>query len=233
MHLVVKYLIDALYVLIAATVIIILTKKGFFESIFRFGRYIAAAVVAYCVGPIVSQFISSKWIYPGIFNVVSEKLRTFLEATAGALDLTAIIDALPFLVKRFIDPAALEAKYGATVENFGVIADDFAASVATPISNVLSNLIAYVGVYFVALLVLWLVFKILNGVVKNSGLKWINGLLGALLGVVTAVILLAVFTWILSFILGMIGFDTPFAQWVGESYLYRFFWEREIFGFLN
>ena len=228
-----QYLVDAIYLLIAVIVIVVFAKRGFFESVFRFGRHIAAGLISYFVGPTVSAFISSKWIYNGIFNVVSNSVEAFLVNTAESFDLASLVDSLPFLVKQFVDPAALEEKYGAVIENFGVVADDFAASVATPLSNILSNLIAYAIVYVAALLVLWVVFKILNGVFKLPVLKTVNGVLGALLGVVTSILVLAVLTWILTFVLGIVGFETPFAQYVGSSRLFTFFGEWGLFGFIN
>ena len=128
---------------------------------------------------------------------------------------------------------ALEEKYGATIENFGVVADDFAASVATPLANILSNLIAYAAVYLVAMLALWVVFKVLNGIFKLPVLNAINAVLGAILGVVTAILMLAVITWILTFVLGVVGFDSSFSQYVSASHLFTFFGKWEIFGFLN
>lgn len=233
MDIVMKYLVDAIYVAIAVTTIIVFAKRGFFESVFRFGRHIAAGLISYFVGPTVSDFISSKWIYNGIFNVVSNSVEAFLVNTAESFDLAALIESLPFLVKQFVDPVALEEKYGATIENFGVIADDFAASVATPLASILSNLIAYAAVYLVAMLALWVVFKVLNGIFKLPVLNAINAVLGAILGVVTAILMLAVITWILTFVLGIVGFDSPFSQYVSASHLFTFFGEREIFGFLN
>lgn len=230
---VMKYLVDAIYLLIAAIVVIIFAKRGFFESVFRFGRHIAAGLISYFVGPTVSGFISSKWIYDGIFNVVSRNVEMFLVNTAESFDLASLVDSLPFLVRQFVDPAVLEEKYGAVIDNFGTVADDFAASVATPLASILSNLIAYVAVYFAAMLLLWVVFKVLNGIFKLPILNVINSVLGAILGVVTAILLLAVLTWILSFMSGVIGFDSPFSQYVGESRLFAFFGEWEIFGFLN
>lgn len=230
---VMKYLVDSIYVLIAVLMVTVFAKRGFFESVFHFGRHIAAGLISYFVGPTVSGFISSGWIYNGIFNVVSEKMEAFLVNTAGSFDLAALIDSLPFLVKQFIDPAVLEERYGATVGNFGVVADDFAASVATPLSNIISNLIAYAAVYLVAMLALWVVFKVLNGIFKLPVLNFINGALGAVLGVLAAILTLAVITWVLTFVLGLVGFDSPFSQYVSASRLFAFFGEWEIFGFLN
>lgn len=230
---VMKYLVDGIYVLVAVVMIAVFAKRGFFESVFRVGRHVAAGLISYFVGPTVSGFISSKWIYDGIFNVVSEKLETFLVNTAESFDLAALIESLPFLVKQFIDPAALEEKYGATVEGFGTVADDFAASVAMPLSNIISNLLAYTAVYLLAMLALWVVFKVLNGIFKLPVLNVINGVLGAALGLIAAILTLAVITWILTFVMGLVGFDSTFSQYVSASRLFVFFGEWEIFGFLN
>lgn len=233
MDIVMKYLVDVIYVVIAAVTVIVFAKRGFFESVFRFGRHIAAGLISYLVGPTVSAFISEKWIYNGISDIVSKSVETFLVNAAESFDLAALIESLPFLVKQFVDPAVLEAQYGATVENFGAVAHDFAASVATPLANILSNLIAYAAVYLVAMLALWVVFKVLNGIFKLPGLSFINGALGAVLGVITAILMLAALTWILTFLLGVVGAESPISQYVEPSRLFAFFRKWELFGFLN
>ncbi len=233
MDIAVKWIVDILYVAIFVITVIVFAKRGFFESVFRFGRYIAAGLISYLVGPSVSGFISSKFIYNGIFNAVSNSVESFLNNTVGAVDLATLIDSLPFFIKQFVDPAALQEKYGATVDNFGVVADDFAASVATPLSNIISNLIAYALVYVVALLVLWILFKILNCVFELPILKTINVILGALLGIITAILMLAVLTWVLNLIMGIVGYESGFASAVSRSWLHEFFTNWELFDFWN
>ncbi len=233
MTVVMKYVVDALYIIVGVTTIASFAKRGLFESVFRFGRHIAAALISYLVGPAVSRYFSSRWIYAGIFDSVSQSLHSLVDSTAGALDLQTVIAALPPSVKMFIDPAAMEEKYGSTIENMSVLVEDFAASVSTPLSNIVSNLIAYILVFVLAMLVLWIVFKILNGVFHLPILHAINTSLGAVLGFIAAILLLAVITWLLHLVLGLLGSDSVITQCVMQSRLYSGFSKWELFGFVN
>lgn len=218
-----RFVIDALYVILAVVTVIVFTKRGFIDSVFRFGRTIAAGILAYFFGPRLSDFIYEKLIYRGILGLVTEKIEAFLMSTAEAINIEGMIDALPFLVKQLIDADAIKEKYGVTEGNFEEIAADFAASVSQPISSLLSNLIAYVAVFFVALLLLWIVFKILDGLFKLPGLNAINKVLGAILGVIAAGLLLAALTYVLGVLVGVFGSTSMLNQLVEASTFFRVF----------
>ena len=223
MILVIKCVIDVLYLAIAIVTMVVFIKRGFFESVFRYGRYIGAALISYFFAPKVGAFISEKFIYKGLFDLVSEKTEAFLRSVAGAFDVRDLIDNLPILVQRLTNVQDLEERYGAGAVDAELIADDFAASVATPVSQTLSNLIAYILVYLVALLALWLTFKLLNGIFKLPVLNATNRVLGGLFGFVAVAILLVIFTGILRFSIRVAGEESVFALGVNSSYLFGFF----------
>ncbi len=223
MEIAVRLLVEAIYLAIGITTVIVFIRRGFVESVFRFGRYIAAIIISYFAGPHVGDFIFSKFLYKGIFGVVSNSVESFLMNTAGSVDIDSLVDSLPFLIQKFVDVGKMKAKYGNAVDNFGVVADDFASSVATPIAEVLSNILAYIVVYFVALLLLWVVFELLNKLFRVRALNVVNSILGGVCGILVAMLLLIVLTWIINLILALVGFDSDIAEYVGQSRLYSFF----------
>ncbi len=223
MDIAVRLLVDAIYLAVAVITVVIFIKRGLLDAIFRFGRYIAAILISYFAGPHVGDFIFSKVLYRGIFGAVSNSVESFLMNTAGSVDIDSLVESLPFLIQRFVDVGKMKAKYGDAVDNFGVVADDFAASVATPIAEVLSNVLAYILVYFVSLLLLWVVFKLLDKLFQEKSLNAVNSILGGIFGILVAMLLLIVLTWIINLILALVGFDSDIAEYIGKSRLYSFF----------
>ena len=201
-----NYVLDVIYVLAALAVVVLFAKRGFFSSVFHFGRYIAAAILTYIFAPMLSSFLYRKWIFRWIAVPVSERVENFLNNTVGSVDMDGLVNSLPRLVKRFADTDALKEKYGATVEGLGDAAWSFSETVSSPIATLLSNIVSYVAVFFLSILLLKLAFFFLNRFFTSVPLlKQTNRFLGALLGVLAAFLLLAGVTWVLGALIGLFG----------------------------
>lgn len=224
-----KYVLDGLYILFAAVTIFVFTKRGFIDSVFRFGRTLFAGAICYFVGPYVSDAIYEKWMHQSVVSWVSSRIEQFLVAAADSFDLASIIEELPFFVKQLVDSEALIEKYGATVSNFDTVAHDFAMSVSQPLATLLSNLIAYLAVFFAAMLLLFVLFKVLDGIFKLPILNAINKTLGFLLGIAGACLMLGALTFGIGFFAGTLGSTEMIAQLEELSVFYRFFHGIEIF----
>ena len=201
----IKYLVDLIYIALAVITILVFTKRGFVESVFKYGRSIMAGILTFIFGPLVGEVVYAKFVYNGVHGWVSEKLSNFLHSAAEKVDVDAMIEELPFLVKQFLNPDELKAKFGETVTDIEASAQEFAATVAAPLSKAISNLIAYVIVFLIALLVLLIFGKILDLVVQLPILKTINTVLGFIVGIGAAILLLASVTYVLSLIISFFG----------------------------
>ena len=147
----------------------------------------------------------------------------------GAIDIQGLIDSLPFIVRQLVDREELTARYGDSVEGFDEIAADFAESVASPLSALLSNLIAYVAVFLLSMLALFLAFKLLDGIFKLPVLNAINKMLGCILGVGAAFLLLGAITFLLGLLVGVLGSTSTLKQLIEMSALFRWFSGLSIF----
>ena len=224
-----KFILDGLYLLVAFVTIFVFTKRGFIDSAFRCGRTIFAGLISYSVGPVISTALCEKWIHPVVINWVSGRIEKFLVSAAENLNLEGIIEELPFFVKQLLDGDSMAAQYGETIENFDDIAHEFSVSVSLPLATLLSNLIAYLLVFFVASLVLWILFKIIDGIFKLPVLNFINKTLGFVLGVFAAALMLGALTFGIGFFAGMIGSAEMIDQLEEASVFYRFFHGMEIY----
>lgn len=218
-----KYAIDALYIVVAVVTVAVFIKRGFIASVFRFGRTITAGIIVYFFGPCVSDIIYEKLVYQGILEWVTDHVEAFLTSAAEAVNIDGMIDSLPFLVKQLIDTEEIKEKYGVASGGFETVAADFAASASEPISSLISNLLAYTAVFFAAMLVLFVLFKLLDGLFKLSVLNAINKTLGALLGIFAAGLLLAALTYILGVLVGVLGSTSMLNQLVETSRFFRIF----------
>ena len=225
----VKYAVDLVYVIIAVITIVIFTKRGFVESIFRYGRTIVASMISYAVGPFVSSIIYKYFMFDGIYSWVLDKIRIVLHAAEERIDVDSLIEGLPFIVKQLINPDEIKAIYGETMANIEQSALSFSATVSAPLANMLSNMIAYVLVFLVALILLFIFGKILDLIVHLPILRAINSVLGFVVGVGATFLLLAAITYVISFILKLFGDVFSLQMLTGNSHLFKWFDEIHFF----
>lgn len=229
-----NYIIDILYILIAVAVVAVFAKRGFFSSVFYFGRYIAASILTYSFGPMLSSLLYDKWIFRWISVPVAEKVESFLNNTVGSVDIEGLIASLPVLVQKMADTEALTAKYGEATGNFGEVAHEFSETVSAPLAGLVSNLVAYVVIFLLSMLVLWAIFYLLNRFFESvPGLNRINHIFGALLGVLSAFLLLAGMTWLLGVIISLFASSGHLAALAEGSIIFGFFKNLNFFNLFH
>ena len=231
---IVNYAVDIFYALVALIIVILFAYRGFFASVFHFGRYIASAIVAYSFGPALSRFLYEKWVFPGIAAPVAEKVENFLNNTMGSVDIEGLVETLPPLVKKFADVDALCAKYGAAVDSFHEVAEEFSSTVAAPLASLISNAIAYVVIFFAAVLLLKLLVFLLDKFFDSIPLlKAINHILGMLLGVLAAFLALAGITWLIGVLISLLGDHEWLRLFAEQSKLFGYFQELSFFNLFH
>ena len=229
-----NYVIDISYLVVALGVIILFASRGFFSSVFYFGRYIAAAVITYSFGPLLSGFLYDKWIFRWIATPVAQRVENFLNNTVGSVDIEGLLDSLPVLVQKMADTEALSEKYGTAVGNFGTVAEEFSASVSAPLASLISNVLAYVSIFFLSILLLKLVFFLLNKFFESVPvLNTINRIFGALLGVLAAFLLRAGITWLLGVLISLFTTSGHLASLAESSRIFGFFQNLNFFNLFH
>lgn len=225
-----NYAADVFYILAALIIVILFAYRGFFASVFHFGRYIAAAIISYSAGPVLSRFLYQKWIFFWIAAPVAQKVENFLNNTVGSVDIEGMVESLPTLVKKFADTEALYAKYGTAVDGFHTVAEEFSATVAAPLATLLSNIVAYAVIFFVSVLLLKLLSFLLDKFFDSIPLlNKINHFLGAILGVLAAFLALAGVTWLLGVLIGLFGNNEWLRSLAEHSKFFDFFEKLNFF----
>lgn len=229
-----SYVLDIFYVLAAIFVVTLFATKGFVACVSRFGKYISAAILTYIFGPILSAFLYEKWIFPWIFRPVAEKIAKFLHNTIGSIDMDGLVDSLPLLVRRFANADALRDKYGAAVNNIDSFSAELSETVSAPPAGLLSNILAYVAVFFVSLLLLSVLFflleKLFGGV---PALNAVNHFFGFLLGLLAAFLALAVVTWLLGVLISLFSSSVRLAALAESSRIFGYFKDLNFFNLFH
>ncbi len=224
-----SWIVDVLFLVIALITVIVYAKRGFVQSLFKHGRVLASGILAFSFGPMVGDLINTKFIYNGVYNWVWSKVSTIIDSTTGGIDLEGMIESLPFLVKQFVDPAALQEKYGQVMGNLEVTAQEFSASVATPVSGIISNLLAYVAVFLVSMLLLLVLGFLLDLLTKLPIVHGVNCFLGFLLGVLAAFVLLSLLTYVISLVVGIFVSSEALDVIINNTLLFKLFSNIQLF----
>ena len=225
----INYIIDMAYAVIVLITVVVFVKRGFIESVFKYGKTLFAGVIAYAVGPVVSKLIYEKYVYNGIYSWVLGKVNALLGSTVDKVDVDTLSEHLPVIVQQFIRPEDIKSVYGETVTTIEVSAQSFSSSVSVPLSSVISNMIGYVLVFLAAVLLLSICGKLLDFLFKLPVLKTVNSILGLLLGIGAAFLLLSAITYGISVLIGFFG-DILSLQTLSEnSYMFGFFDKIQFF----
>lgn len=196
-------LIDILLIVIAVINVIVFTKRGFLQSVFKSGRKIIAIILAVFLGSTVGKFFYDLFVYNGIYGWIEPKVI----ACAGK------IEELPFIVRAFI-PAGADA-VGAPTR----LSETLASSVA----GVISDIIGYILVFIAALLLLKLIKPLIDLITKIPIVHGVNAVLGFALGIVASFFLLMLLTFLLGGAVKLFAGGTAFASAVSDSWMVEFF----------
>lgn len=225
----INYLIDALFLLIAIVTIVIFTKRGFIQSLFHYGKTVFAVITAYILGPEVGNFMYNKFVYNSIYNWIDSNVESVFNSVAAKINIDAAIDEIPFIVKQFVTPEKIKDKYGETINNVEISTHEFSDFVAAPFARLVSNFLSYLLVFLIALILLFILSKLLGLLTKLPIIHGLDSFIGFLLGAVAAFVFLSLLTYILSLIIGAFGNILSLERLVSTSYLFGFFSKIHLF----
>ena len=224
-----NYLIDIVFLLVAIITVIVFTRRGFIQSLFAYGKTVMAVVISYALGSKVGEIIYNKLIYNWIYKWVSNKIDNVFNSLSAKIDIDNAIDEIPFIVKQFITPEKIKARYGETIINLENSAHEFADFVSSPFAKMISNLLSYLLVFFLALVLLFLLSKIFDLITKLPIVHGVNTFLGFLLGIFAVFVFLSMLTYLLSLIIGVFGNILSLEKLASTSYLFGFFSKINMF----
>ncbi len=180
---------DALIVLVFVIFCIMGSVRGFVKMAMRIFGKLAALLIAFMFGDKVAAIINEQYVGPYFIGVFDKYLSGIAASGADELkNLPPLLKSAASLVGYDIDTLVAEIQ---SAETLGPVVE----SLASPIANMVSSIIAFALLFVGVLIATWIVKLILNALAKLPVISTVNKWLGFILGAVEGV--LAVFVIVL------------------------------------
>ena len=224
-------ILDLIVVGILVATVIIGFKRGFIKSLMGLVSGILALVIAFLFSPALARVVDDHLIRPVMVSAVEEKIVSSDPTDGDLLDFlkNAPEDLNQFFSSIGVDLSRLDSYLPEGEEQEGEgegVLTTVSESLAAPLSNMISTVIAFVVVYLTALILLKIVTALLDGLFKLPILRIPNKLLGAAIGALTGVITCFVICSVVGLVLPYLaeGENTLFSNVTADkTLLFRYF----------
>ncbi|MDY5940039.1 MAG: CvpA family protein [Eubacteriales bacterium] len=193
-------LIDIIFALTAIIIIVVSTRRGFIRNIMRIVSFVLSIIIAATFCKTVAGIISSRWLDAKVSGIVGEQIASLSQKEGGeSYDLERLFDTeqsdFMKLLQRFgADVDQIAEDYGAITAGTEETVRELSERISHSITDVLSRVLAFLGLFLASILVLSLISWLLGLVARLPVLKQLNGFLGFLCGVILAAGFLFVFS---------------------------------------
>lgn len=225
------YALDICLLIIFVFTVFLYTNRGFFKTLMGFGKTIISAVISFTFGKTVGAILADGFFNERITDFVYNGMLKVYGTDNSFFDLSQLIEILP---ESFVDltelcgvnileiTTAYSNETAATAEKLREVACD----IAYPISETISNMCAYFIVFVVSYLLLILVSFILNAITELPGIRFVNRILGFLLGCVCGVVYSGLFVIITKAVLLYIVVsvdENEIMEIINKTYIFKLF----------
>ena len=178
---------DIAVLLLALIMIVISAKRGLIKSLVHSAKLIFAFIFASTFGNVLGAFFKDQFVYNAVYDFAHGKVSEVYQNATGNVTPEQIMEQLPPFAQTEEVRAALE---GVSGEGSNLI-DTLSANVANPVSDIISNALGYVCVFFLSLIVLWIAAVLITKIADRIPfIGAINHILGGVWGALTATVVL-------------------------------------------
>ncbi len=200
-----KYVLDAVFAVIALIIIIQCAKRGLFKTVMKFARLILAAVAAYLFGSKVATFLADKFFSARIYTAVYNKIESIYQSATDGFDAQKILAAFP----SFLVPESMKEQISSMDETGEALVLSASDTLSGALTKIVSTVVGYVLVFIVALIVLAIVSAIIGAIIKRLALiGTVDHVLGAVIGVAVAWVVLTLLSSVIRFFFSESDFYT-------------------------
>lgn len=198
-------------------------KAGLIKTVFSMFSVVAALILTVWISPIVSNIMQDN---DKVVNYFNEKVEAILDIdgkTVKASEQVSFIEDLPLPVS--LKNSLLENNNLDIYEALNV--NSFAEYVTRAVSNVIINAAAFIGTFFVLIIILQLLCIILNIMSRLPVLNSINKAGGLIAGILHGLIIL----WIICIFItacGSTGWGRSALAAINESELLTYFYDNNL-----
>ena len=191
-------------------------KRGFIKSITKPVRFFAAIFTAFkLASPIAKSFLE-----PLIKTPATNQIRDYLVKNCPTITPETASDELPTLLKFAASVMNVDIENLSPGDTVSAIVE----SLADPVIHLLSVIVTFILVYFIAKLVYSLVLSMLSSMFKDGVLGFPNKILGSVFTLFLAVVISWVFVVLFDFaISSSILADAVWVKDFEGGVIYRFF----------
>ena len=212
---------DIVFLTVGVAFVILGAMRGFLQTVIHFFKYILAFVLARLFGSMLGTLLGDLFIASPVKEFVYNRFYGMYLESPGAFTAEKAIESLPsFLVTDTVR----EGIYAAQGSGESLLRD-MTDAVAAPIISVFSNILGYILAFILALVVLWLIAKIVTGLIDNLHLFGkMNRFLGFLLGLAMGLTFMFAVSSVVRFFFADTDFyqNTAIIKCFGDSSALRF-----------
>lgn len=173
-------------------------KRGFAESVLRFGRLILALAATLIGGKAFSALLNRLWIYPAVYARVNPKFTDIAAAAEGRVEV--MIQKIPAFFRPYLDVTGADAS-----NDLYQLAGAWSDTVSRGIAGVISSIVGYVLLFILSFLLLTLAIFVLRRVTKLPVIRTADQLLGLALGAVGGLMLTVFLAGVLGDLMEILG----------------------------
>ena len=208
-----NWIIDISLILIFAAIVLTYTLKGFIKSVLGSSKILLAFIIALILAKPVGGWISEAFIFEPINNSIFKSLSNMLSQAESQINIEGLIAKLPNWILAFSDNVGLSIE-SIVSENCGsILTNDniaaISASIASPISAIISTAIAFISVFILSIIALIILVFFLDKIFKAPILNKLNKALGFIFGLISAFIALIVICAAMTLVLDIMSISNP------------------------
>lgn len=178
--------IDVVLIAVMAAAVFKGVKRGFVKSLFSLLTVVVSIILAVMFYKELSVYINDEFIYEPINSYIS-RIVADAASNGGTLDGDSIVDSLPDGLRTVSD--VLGINLDDKVNGLSGVPEDIANDISAQFSKAVSDVTAFVCVFFVSFIALGVLCYVLDTFAKLPVLHGINKTFGLLFGVCEAFIL--------------------------------------------
>lgn len=227
--------LDIIILIIILLFVIIGIKKGAIKALLSLATTMVSFFVATTLGPIISKGIYNSAIKPRVIEKITGAIQES-SATNVSEYVTNVIESFPKFVfntfKNFgFGETELTNNITQSVENAPEKAVEIIEPAVGSIITALIGIISVIIIFVIVTILFKLLIRLLHNVFKLPGLRQVNKVFGAILGLIQGIVLSLFLVSIIKVSLPMFE-KTPeilSEKSVSETYVFKYFYNLKLF----
>lgn len=230
-----KFFLDISIALLIVATVIVCWHRGFIRSVLGAAKTVLAVIATYLFGARASAFLAERVVGARVTSYVHSRFVAMHEQGTEVFDLSRVAENLPEWLKNILERTGVDfagPSYEGITEANGEQLYDMAQSFAAPITKVISDLLGYALVFFIALLCLNILAFLLGKIADLPVIRGCDRLLGLALGLVCAVLYASVYAVLIYAVFSMIeGAEHAFRfhEAMEQTRLFQLVYEYNVF----